>query len=62
MPPKNNSRPAGKPAAGPLKPLRLRDVPGLAASAKAARRPLVPTHVSGPANHALHHVARHSQA
>lgn len=48
--------------AGNLKPLVLRAVSGQAASAKAARRPMVPAHLPGLGNHAPHPVSRHTQS
>ncbi len=51
-----------RPAMGILKPLRLRAAAGLPGAVEAARRPLVPTHVAGTANHLQHHVARHAQS
>jgi len=63
MPPKTSDRAAGSnPPVGNLKPLLLRDASGRTAAAKAARRPQVPTHVTGTTNHAQHHAPRNAQS
>jgi hypothetical protein len=64
MSPKNKSRPAA-PVANTvtLKPLFLRDVSGRPLpAAVGSRRPVVATHATGLANHAAHHVSRHTQS
>ena len=63
MPKKSQDRAAGRnPPADNLKPLLLRDASGRTAAAKAARRPLVPTHVAGTTQHDQHHMPRSAQS
>jgi hypothetical protein len=65
MHPKIKSRPIGKKAAvSAVKPLLLHDVTQQTASANAAsrRRATATQPASGTANHARHHVSRHTQA
>jgi len=65
MHPKIKNRAIGdKPALGAVRPLLLHDVTNPVASATAAsRQRLVATQpASGRANHARHHVSRHTQS
>jgi hypothetical protein len=65
MHPKIKNRPTGEPASiNPVQPSLLHDATNPVASANAAsRHPLIaPQPAAGLANHARHHVSRHSQA
>lgn len=65
MHPKIKSRPAGgKAPINIVKPLLLHDVTILTASTNAAsrRRVIATQPASGTANHARHHVSRHTQS